>query len=412
MKNNLLLGLIFYFSAINAQNKSLFETLADHNSQPLICSHRGGYFLNYPENSISIIDFVQRNLKNKPYMVEIDIRMDKNGELWVMHDESLERTTNGFGNIQNNTTSELRKLCLKDQTGKITSEKIPTFDELLKWAYPKNIYLMLDVKGNIIGKVIEKVIQSSMDDRSIILTFKEETTKQATQTKSKSIISSLVTSDIEYENFKNMHLSNEKLAAYVTEKTPSAIIEKLKDAGYITLGDSREIYYNYNIPLPRLYYESFVNRNKLNILITDYPMEVSLMKINFPYKEISKDSIKSLINASHLKKFSWLINQKLDSLQTLLHDDVYYIHSNGWKETKTELLDNLKSGKLTYTNIVVHESQVRLFDNTAIVNGKGTFSVKMEGKPYDFNLYYTEVYARDDQGIKLVSRHACKDPDK
>jgi uncharacterized protein (AIM24 family) len=47
-------------------------------------------------------------------------------------------------------------------------------------------------------------------------------------------------------------------------------------------------------------------------------------------------------------------------------------------------------------------------DKTAVVTGKGTFYVTMEGKPYEFNLFYTEVYVISDSGIKLISRHACK----
>lgn len=127
---------------------------------------------------------------------------------------------------------------------------------------------------------------------------------------------------------------------------------------------------------------------------------------------INSDESLNFFNSLHLKKFNWLIHQQVDSLQSLLHEDLYYIHSNGWKESKTELFANLESGKLSYTNIKVHESQVRLFGSTAIVTGKGTFSVKMDGKPYDFNLFYTEVYVKDDHGLKLVSRHACKDPEK
>jgi hypothetical protein len=122
----------------------------------------------------------------------------------------------------------------------------------------------------------------------------------------------------------------------------------------------------------------------------------------------SNEDMGSDIHTIHLKKFKWFAEQQFDSLTTLLHDDVHYIHSNGWKESKADVIANLKSGKLTYTEVKVHESDVRLIGNTGVVTGKGTFYVSMDGKPYSFDLYYTEVYAITDNGIKLVSRHACK----
>lgn len=115
------------------------------------------------------------------------------------------------------------------------------------------------------------------------------------------------------------------------------------------------------------------------------------------------------IQALHIKKFNWIINQQVDSLQNLFHDELHYIHSNGWKESKAEIFEDMASGKLRYDDIIVHSSDVRLIDSTAIVTGKGTFCVQMAGKPLEFKLYYTEVYVITNQGVKLISRHACKD---
>ena len=114
------------------------------------------------------------------------------------------------------------------------------------------------------------------------------------------------------------------------------------------------------------------------------------------------------INELHLKKFKWLALKQIDSLTTLLHDDVFYIHSNGWQESKSQVMENLKSGKLNYNDVKVHESHVRIFDKTGVITGKGTFYVSMDGKSSEFNLFYTEVYVIYEDGIKLVSRHACK----
>lgn len=110
----------------------------------------------------------------------------------------------------------------------------------------------------------------------------------------------------------------------------------------------------------------------------------------------------------HQKKFDWMIQKKYDSLSNVLDERLVYIHSNGWAETKQEVLADIKSGKLNYTNVKLTESSARIFQKAAIVNGKGTFSVVMDGKPLDIQLYYTEVYVKKKSGWKLVSRHANK----
>jgi len=114
------------------------------------------------------------------------------------------------------------------------------------------------------------------------------------------------------------------------------------------------------------------------------------------------------LGSLHVKKFDWLIHNDADSLTILLDDKVQYIHSNGWVETKQEILNDLKSGKLNYQNVTVKDAKVRIYENTGIVNGTGTFKVLLEGKAVELNLLYTEVYVRQKKQWRLVSRHACR----
>lgn len=111
----------------------------------------------------------------------------------------------------------------------------------------------------------------------------------------------------------------------------------------------------------------------------------------------------------HEKKFRWMTEKKLDSLQTILDERLVYIHSNGWMETAKEVIDDLKSGKLIINNVKVNEATVRVFkNNTGIVTGKGAFNVVVNDKQVELSLYYTEVYIKKKNNWLLVSRHACK----
>lgn len=109
---------------------------------PLICGHRGGAQELYPENSIAGLEYI---LTKMPAFFEVDPRLTKDSITVVLHDATLDRTTNGIGKLSDYTWEELKKLRLKDNKGNITNYGIQTLDEVLQWAKGKTI-LMLDKK--------------------------------------------------------------------------------------------------------------------------------------------------------------------------------------------------------------------------------------------------------------------------
>ncbi|MBX2969701.1 MAG: nuclear transport factor 2 family protein [Cyclobacteriaceae bacterium] len=110
------------------------------------------------------------------------------------------------------------------------------------------------------------------------------------------------------------------------------------------------------------------------------------------------------------RKFDWLIQKQRDSLELLLDDRLMYIHSNGWSQSKKEVFDDMQSGKLIYKQIELKETQVRLYQNTAVVTGTGRFMGSREGNEFDLPLSYTEVYVKKGNRWLLVSRHANRLP--
>lgn len=110
------------------------------------------------------------------------------------------------------------------------------------------------------------------------------------------------------------------------------------------------------------------------------------------------------------RKFGWMIQMKYDSLQAALDDRLMFVHSNGWVESKQEFIQDIKSGKLRYTNIQILEASARIYPSTAIVTGKGKFTVTLEGNNLELTLSYTEVYVQKDGKWLLASRHANRMP--
>ncbi len=79
----------------------------------------------YPENSI---EGFQHVLSQMPAFFEIDPRLTKDSIIVLMHDATLDRTTDATGNLSDYTFSELQSVRLKDHEENVTSAKIPTLE--------------------------------------------------------------------------------------------------------------------------------------------------------------------------------------------------------------------------------------------------------------------------------------------
>lgn len=112
------------------------------NNKHIISGHRGGTIKGYPENCIATFE---NTLRYTPAFFEIDPRLTKDSLVVLMHDATLNRTTNGTGKVSDYTLAELQRFRLKDPEGNVTDFKIPTLQEVISWSQGKTI-LNLDHK--------------------------------------------------------------------------------------------------------------------------------------------------------------------------------------------------------------------------------------------------------------------------
>ncbi|MCG1037416.1 glycerophosphodiester phosphodiesterase family protein [Polaribacter sargassicola] len=138
---------------INDQEKvtsieELLTNLEDStNKDIIVVAHRGDW-RNAPENSLQAI---QNCIDMGVDMVEIDVRETKDGQLVVIHDVSIDRTTKAKGLVKDWTLSDLKKLNLVDGLGVETTHKIPTLEEVLNLSKDK-ILINLDKSYAIFDK--------------------------------------------------------------------------------------------------------------------------------------------------------------------------------------------------------------------------------------------------------------------
>ena len=108
----------------------------------LTSAHRGEH-LHHPENSIPAI---QAAIDAGVDFVELDVRTTSDGYLVLMHDATVNRTTDGTGPVENMTLAEIKKLDLGARfPGQFPGLKVPTFDEALETAKDK-IGIYVDTK--------------------------------------------------------------------------------------------------------------------------------------------------------------------------------------------------------------------------------------------------------------------------
>ena len=129
-----------------------------------------------------------------------------------------------------------------------------------------------------------------------------------------------------------------------------------------------------------------------------------------PGSTVAQSTTERVVLELSRKKFDWLIGKQADSLSRVLDEKVLYIHSNGWVQNKKEILDDMRSGKLVYQKVIIKDAAVRIYGQTAIVTGLGTFEGINSGSAFAIDLRYTEVYIYNGKGWVLTSRHSNRMP--
>ncbi len=120
---------------------NFFECL-EAEGKTLISAHRAGSYDDYPENSLETAKFIATKI---PAMHEIDVATSRDGVLFLMHDDTLERTTTGEGRAKDLNWDGIKNLRLEDRDGKATRFTPPTLEEFLRWSRDRAI-VQIDFK--------------------------------------------------------------------------------------------------------------------------------------------------------------------------------------------------------------------------------------------------------------------------
>jgi glycerophosphoryl diester phosphodiesterase len=121
-----------------------------------------------PENTLASFE---RGLELGADWIELDVHLSRDGALIVIHDETLDRTTNGHGQVRDYTLSELKRL---DAGG---GQSIPTLDEVLEWARLQDTIVDIEIKNapifyeGIEAAVVAALERHQMIEQVILISF-------------------------------------------------------------------------------------------------------------------------------------------------------------------------------------------------------------------------------------------------
>lgn len=144
-----------------------------------LCAHRGGSAL-WPENTLLAYRETSRQFPGA--LLEGDARLTADGQIVLMHDETVDRTTNGQGEVAKMTLAELKAL---DAAWRFTRDggrtfpyrgqgvTVPTFAEVLE-TLPDAMFL-IEIKGgaSLPAAIIDLIRRTGAQDRVILASFHE-----------------------------------------------------------------------------------------------------------------------------------------------------------------------------------------------------------------------------------------------
>jgi glycerophosphoryl diester phosphodiesterase len=206
----------------------------------LVAAHRGDW-RNHPENSLrAFLSAADMGVD----IIELDLCLSKDSVVVIMHDVTIDRTTDGKGKPNDYTLAELKKLHLKNGLGRITNNAIPTLTEVMQALKGRKVVVNLDKSYPYFMQAYQVLAATKTLKQAI---FKADVTYQTLKSTYPTIIDSIIympVVNLDKPNAKTIitdYLANMKPYAFelIFAKDTSAIL-----TNYQFITAKSKIWYN------------------------------------------------------------------------------------------------------------------------------------------------------------------------
>jgi hypothetical protein len=130
-----------------------------------------------------------------------------------------------------------------------------------------------------------------------------------------------------------------------------------------------------------------------------------LFLVNSSFAQIDSVGLKN-----EMQKLDKALLQKDENvLRSVLHKDVSYGHSNGWIQSRSDILNDFTSGKLTYTKIENNSSAiVTITKKYATVKTNTNAEGVVNGTAFNLKLHIMQFWMKTKKGWQLIARQSAK----
>jgi hypothetical protein len=98
------------------------------------------------------------------------------------------------------------------------------------------------------------------------------------------------------------------------------------------------------------------------------------------------------------QRFAAMTSGDTEALETLLSESLTYTHSHSGTDTKAVFLDNIRDGPVAYREAERFATEIRVFEDTALVTGRAKLAVVFKERPIDLDVRYTAVWVHTSAG--------------
>ena len=151
----------------------MFKLLARDNGYVHVCGHRG-HSIGSPENTLAALTATRENGGTS---AEIDCMLTADGEIVLMHDDFLDRTTDGHGLVSAATLADIRKLDAGAWFDpRFAGEAVPTLVETVEHAIKIGLGLVIEIKefqnlDRFVDRLAEIVADTGIADQAVLISF-------------------------------------------------------------------------------------------------------------------------------------------------------------------------------------------------------------------------------------------------
>jgi len=118
---------------------------------------------------------------------------------------------------------------------------------------------------------------------------------------------------------------------------------------------------------------------------------------------MSDDDVTAEVLAAEDRRYQALIGPDLPALEKLFHERLSYAHSSGVRDTKAEYLAKIESGYYDYARIDHPVERVDLVGDTAVVVGRMTADLTVQGTPKTLDVLALAVWTKTTGDWQLIA---------